>query len=54
MNFQQTEASFRNIRDSRVLNLTFTYRFGKPLKDVSQRKRGGASDEESRVKIGGN
>jgi hypothetical protein len=54
MNFQQTEASFRNIRDSRVVNLTFTYRFGKPLKDVSQRKRGGASDEENRVKIGGN
>jgi iron complex outermembrane recepter protein len=54
MNFQQTEASFRNIRDSRVVNVTFTYRFGKPLKDISQRKRGGASDEESRVKMGGN
>jgi iron complex outermembrane recepter protein len=54
INFQQTEASFRNIRDSRVANVTFTYRFGKPLKDVSQRKRGGAADEENRVKIGGN
>ena len=53
MNFQQTEASFRNIRDSRVVNVTFTYRFGKPLKDVSQRRRGGA-EEENRVKIGGN
>ena len=54
INFQQTEASFRNIRDSRVANVTFTYRFGKPLKDVSQRKRGGGADEENRVKIGGN
>jgi hypothetical protein len=54
MNFQQTEASFRNLRDSRVANITFTYRFGKPMKAANQRKTGGAADEENRVKVGGN
>lgn len=55
INFQRTEAHFWNIRDSRVANLTFTYRFGKPLKDAkNNRKTGGSSDEQNRVKIGGN
>lgn len=54
INFQRTDAQFRNSRDSRVANLTFTYRFGKPLKDVSKHKSGGSSDEQNRVKTGGN
>ena len=54
INFQQTAAEFRNFRDSRVANITFTYRFGKPLKEANQRKKGGSSDEQNRVKIGGN
>ena len=53
INFQKTEAHFWNKRDSRVGNLTFSYRFGKPLKNTRNRKTGGASDEENRVKIGG-
>ncbi len=54
INFQSTEARFKNYRDSRVLNLTFTYRFGKPLKNTNgQRKKGGAGEEQNRVKGGG-
>ena len=49
--FESTEAKFKNSRDSRVVNLTLTYRFGKPLKNGNgQRKKGGAGDEQSRVK----
>jgi hypothetical protein len=54
INFQSTEARFKNYRDSRVVNLTLTYRFGKPLKNGNgQRKKGGAGDEQNRVKGGG-
>lgn len=54
INFKSTEAWFRNNRDSRVVNISFVYRFGKPIKGVQQRRSGGAGDEESRVKKGGN
>ena len=54
INFQQTEATFQNKRDSRQVSLTFTYRFGKPLKGVSGRRNSGAGDEQNRVKTGGN
>jgi iron complex outermembrane receptor protein len=49
MNFKSTEVSFFNMRDSRVANLTFTYRFGKPLSGSQPRKQSGV-DEQSRVK----
>jgi outer membrane receptor protein involved in Fe transport len=52
--FDNTEAYFENRRDSRVANLSFSYRFGKPIKDQRQkRKIGGADDEQGRVKVGG-
>lgn len=54
INFQSTEASFRQIRDSRVATITFSYRFGKPIKGIKQRRSGGAGDEQNRVKIGNN
>ena len=55
INFQQTEATFHNNRDSRIVSMTFTYRFGKPLKGAGpQRHNSGATDEENRVKTGGN
>jgi len=55
INFQQTEAKFENLRDSRVGSISFTYRFGKPLKGPqNNRKKGGADDEQNRVKVGGN
>ncbi|WP_207512698.1 TonB-dependent receptor domain-containing protein [Longitalea luteola] len=53
INFKNTEAWFRNTRDTRVVNLTFSYRFGKPIKSTNgQRKKGGANDEQNRVNIG--
>lgn len=55
INFQSTQATFENKRDSRMANIAFTYRFGKPIKgSQNNRKRGGAEDEQNRVKIGGN
>jgi iron complex outermembrane recepter protein len=54
INFQLTEASFENRRDSRTANISFTYRFGKPIKGPqNNRKKGGADDEQNRVKVGG-
>lgn len=51
INFESTEASFQNYRDTRVVNLTFSYRFGKPMNGGnSQRKKGGANEEQNRVK----
>jgi len=52
--YQNVDIDFRSVRDSRVLNLSFTYRFGKPVKGIKQRKTGGAGDEQNRVKGGGN
>jgi outer membrane receptor protein involved in Fe transport len=54
INFQSTQATFRQLRDSRVATVTFTYRFGKPIKGVKARKSGGAGEEQNRVKIGNN
>ena len=55
INFQQTEATFRNSRDSRTISMTFSWRFGKPLKGTAPRRHnGGAGEEENRVKTGGN
>jgi len=56
INFQETEATFSNHRDSRVVALTFTWNFGKPLKGVTEARahNNGAGDEQNRVKAGGN
>ena len=55
INFQETDATFHNRRDSRQVAMTFSWNFGKPLKGMSSRHRGGgAGDEENRVKTGGN
>jgi len=56
INFQQTEATFSNRRDSRVVALTFTWNFGKPLKGMSgsNSHRNGAGEEQNRVHSGGN
>ncbi|MES2893064.1 MAG: TonB-dependent receptor [Bacteroidota bacterium] len=53
INFQRTEASFYQERDSRVATISFGYRFGNPIKGVQKRKTGGAGTEQERVK-GGN
>ncbi len=51
INFENTMAKFYNVRDSRVANISFVYRFGKPIKDAKPRKQsGGADDEQNRIK----
>jgi outer membrane receptor protein involved in Fe transport len=52
INFQNTEASFHQERDSRVVTISFGYRFGKPIKGVQKRKTGGAGAEQERVSTG--
>lgn len=52
MNFESTEARFVNTRDTRVANLSFTYRFGKPLNGNGQRKKNSAAEELNRVRAG--
>ncbi|MEI6945723.1 TonB-dependent receptor [Paraflavisolibacter sp. H34] len=53
ISFQQTDARFSNRHDSRVATVSFSYRFGKPIKGLPQRKAsGGAGDEQSRVRVG--
>lgn len=54
IDFQNTEAKFKNARDSRVGTLSFIYRFGKPMKAMPQRKTGGSKDEQNRVRMGEN
>ncbi|MBS1512648.1 MAG: TonB-dependent receptor [Bacteroidetes bacterium] len=53
INFQNTEAQFTQHSDNRVATLSFSYRFGKPIKGLQKRKTGGAGSEQNRVK-GGN
>lgn len=50
--FQTADEYFIFRRDSRVFNISFTYRFGKPLKTI-KRNNGGAGDEMERVGSGG-
>ena len=45
-----TDASFHQYGDSRVLSLNVTYRFGTQMKSAAKRKTGGAGDEQNRVK----
>jgi hypothetical protein len=53
INFKTTEAMFRSQWDSRTANITFTYRFGKPLKGNVPQRRERIPEEQNRVK-GGN
>ncbi len=50
--YQNVDLTINQSRDSRVANLSFTYRFSKG-KTAAQRKRGGAGDEQNRVNSGG-
>jgi iron complex outermembrane recepter protein len=47
------DAAFQEARDSRVLNLNFTYRFNKGKMNGQQRKRNNGPDETNRVGVGG-
>ena len=52
--YDDIDVYIKNTRDSRAASLTFSYRFGKPIKNQQRRKTGGASDEQNRVKTGDN
>jgi len=54
VNYQDIDVYLKNRHDNTTASLTFSYRFGKPLQNQQRRKTGGASDEQSRVKTGGN
>jgi outer membrane receptor protein involved in Fe transport len=53
INFKATEAHFKNYRDTRVANITFTWRFGKPLKNDNGPRQRNSPDEQNRVKTNG-
>lgn len=52
--YSNVDARFQQYGDSRVVNVSFTYRFSKGKAGNVQRKRGGASEEASRIKSGEN
>jgi hypothetical protein len=47
--YDNVDANFRQYQDSRVVNLSFTYRFSKGKASTQQRQRSSADDEKSRV-----
>lgn len=54
INFKSTEAHFSSLWDSRQVNITFNYRFGKPFKVDGPRRRESRPEEQNRVKGAGN
>ena len=53
--YGDVDAHFKDINDSRAVSVSFTYRFNKgKLKAGNNRQSNSASDEQSRVKGGGN
>jgi hypothetical protein len=50
--YSNIDAKFQQFGESRVINVSFTYRFSKGKVGNTQRKRGGAGEEASRVKTG--
>jgi hypothetical protein len=51
--YADVDAAFQEARDSRVLNVNFTYRFTKGKMNGQQRKRNSGPDETNRVGVGG-
>ncbi len=50
--YDDIDATIVNNNFQRTTTLTFTYRFGKPLKTQKERNDGGAADEQNRIKKG--
>lgn len=48
--YQNIDIDIRNNWDNRIVNVSFIYRLGKPIKGLKQRKSGSAADEQNRVK----
>ena len=51
--YSNIDAAFQQQRDSRQIALGFTYRFNKGKVNGQKRRTGGASEEQNRVKTGG-
>jgi hypothetical protein len=51
--YSNIDAHFQQQRDSRQVALGFTYRFSKGKINGQKRRTGGASEEQNRVKTGG-
>jgi len=51
--YSDVDVKIAGRRDSRQLNLSFNYRFGKKDIPAARRKSGGSSEEQNRVKSGG-
>lgn len=51
--YSDVDVKIAGRRDSRQVNLSFVYRFGKTNIPAERRKIGGANDEQNRVKSGG-
>lgn len=50
--YGNVDVDFRQLHDNRIASFSFTYRFSKGKATTSQRKRGGADDEQTRVSVG--
>ncbi len=50
--YQDIDIYIKSKNDRRRASLTFTYRFGKAMKNQERRKIGGAGEEQNRVKTG--
>jgi hypothetical protein len=49
--YQNVHEHYLQKRDSRVVNVAFTWRFGKTFKDGGSRRQGGAAEEQKRVNL---
>ncbi len=53
--YSNVDAQFKDVNDSRSVSVSFTWRFNKgKLKANAGRREGSATDEQNRVKAGGN
>ena len=51
--YGNVDAQFKDVNDGRALSLSFSWRFNKgKMNGAGQRKKGGADDEQNRVKVG--
>jgi len=50
VHYNEIDLVISNKRVSRTAGISFTYRFGKPIKNLKQRQSGGANEELNRIK----
>jgi hypothetical protein len=48
--YGNVDVDVRNYWDNRTVFVSFSYRFGKPVKGPQNRRKSGAGDEQNRVK----